>query len=68
MYVCVCKGISDSQIKRAICENGACSVKCLAKQLGVATQCGKCAPLAKEILQETLAENNEFNLDFLPAT
>jgi bacterioferritin-associated ferredoxin len=67
MYVCICKGISDRQIKRAVCENGACSVKCLAKQLGVATQCGKCAPLAKAIIKETLAENAEFDLDLVPA-
>lgn len=68
MYVCLCNGVSDSQIKKAICQNGACSMKCLAKQLGVATQCGKCAPLAKEILQESLKQNSMLGLDLVPAT
>lgn len=67
MYVCLCKGISDSQIKQAVCENGACSMKCLANQLGVATQCGKCAEMAKQILKEALKEQDNFFPDPLVA-
>lgn len=55
MYVCLCKGITDSQIKEAIYD-GATSVGQLRKCLGVASQCGKCGISAREIIQETLSE------------
>lgn len=55
MYVCVCKGITDHQIRAAVSE-GATSVGQLRRRLGVASQCGKCSCLTREIVQETLAE------------
>ncbi len=54
MYVCICKGITDSQIRDAVCD-GADSLRQVRKQLGAASQCGKCAILTKEIIDETLA-------------
>ena len=53
MYVCVCKGITDSQIKDAVCA-GASSLKQVRKQLGVSSQCGKCGILAKQIVEQAL--------------
>nr|WP_235727577.1 hypothetical protein [Kangiella shandongensis] len=50
----MCKAVTDKEIKRAACE-GACSMRCLNK-MGVATQCGKCARDAKQILRSTRAE------------
>lgn len=50
MYVCLCRGITDRQIKAAI-DDGAKHLGHLRKQLGVATQCGKCACTAKELLE-----------------
>lgn len=55
MYVCLCKGITDHQIKAAVYE-GATSIGRLRRTLGVASQCGKCSCLTKEIVQETLQE------------
>jgi bacterioferritin-associated ferredoxin len=55
MYVCLCKGITDRQIKAAI-NDGAQSLGQLRKALGVASQCGKCSVTTREILQETLYE------------
>ncbi|BFM20302.1 bacterioferritin-associated ferredoxin [Gilvimarinus japonicus] len=55
MYVCLCKGITDHQIEAAVHE-GAHSLGKLRKTLGVASQCGKCASLTREILDETLQE------------
>lgn len=52
MYVCLCRGITDHQIRDAACA-GACSMRCLNKSLGVATQCGKCARQAKQILRDS---------------
>ena len=40
MIVCVCRRISDHQIRQAAAE-GAVSLECLQFELGVATQCGR---------------------------
>ncbi len=53
MYVCVCKGITDHQIKDAVYA-GATTVGKLRKALGVASQCGKCTCLTRELIDETL--------------
>ncbi len=60
MYVCLCKGITDRQIKAAI-DNGANSVGQLRKCLGVASQCGKCSATARELLQESLSDTPLIN-------
>lgn len=60
MYVCLCKGITDRQIQAAV-QDGAHSLGKLRKSLGVASQCGKCASLTREILDETLQTIPEVN-------
>ncbi len=55
MYVCLCKGITDTQIRAAI-EGGANSFRDVRNTLGVASQCGKCGILTREILRETLPD------------
>ncbi len=50
MYVCLCKGITDSQIRSAI-EDDAQSLRDLRDDLGVMTQCGQCACLTKDIVK-----------------
>jgi bacterioferritin-associated ferredoxin len=52
MYVCLCKGITDTQIRSAI-QDGATSFKDVRKTLGVASQCGKCGIMTREILRES---------------
>ena len=49
MIVCVCRRISDQQIRQAAAD-GAHSLECLQFDLGVATQCGRCADCASRIL------------------
>lgn len=49
MYVCVCKAVTDTQIKHAINE-GVSSRRELFKCLGVGGDCGKCNPHVKELL------------------
>ncbi|MDP4548106.1 MAG: bacterioferritin-associated ferredoxin [Marinobacter sp.] len=51
MYVCLCHGVTDRDIREAA-ENGASSVRQLGKELGVGTQCGRCASMARSILKE----------------
>ncbi|HVQ61778.1 MAG TPA: (2Fe-2S)-binding protein [Burkholderiales bacterium] len=55
MYVCICKGITDRDI-RAAAASGARSLKDLRRELGVASDCGKCASCAQEVLREARSE------------
>jgi bacterioferritin-associated ferredoxin len=57
MYVCLCKGITDTQIRAAI-QDGANSFKDVRNALGVASQCGKCGILTREILRESIQDNS----------
>jgi bacterioferritin-associated ferredoxin len=60
MYICVCKAVTDTQIKHAISE-GVCSRRELFKCLGVGGDCGKCNPDVKELLhdhKQTLMQNS----------
>ena len=52
MYVCICKSVTDKQIRRAAA-NGADNLFELREILGVASVCGTCGPVAEEILDET---------------
>jgi bacterioferritin-associated ferredoxin len=58
MYVCLCKAVTDRQIRESI-SSGACSFRDIRNQLGVATQCGKCGQHAKSII-ETAVKKAEF--------
>lgn len=51
MYVCICRGITDRQIRKAI-SGGARRMRDLRKELGVCSDCGKCGPCAKDLLTE----------------
>ena len=55
MYVCVCNGITDRQIRSAVAL-GARSLSDLQSTLGVATCCGRCADCATGIVREASAE------------
>ena len=53
MYVCICKGITDTQIRAAVTD-GASSVQDVRNTLGVASQCGRCGELVSEIVRQSL--------------
>ncbi len=55
MYVCLCKAITDGQIRSAV-QDGAHSFQKVAQETGCGTQCGQCACMAKDIVDATLAE------------
>ncbi len=59
MYVCICKGITESQIHEAV-ENGAASVEELNRSLGVAGECGTCLSYAEQILEEGLTQKSVY--------
>ncbi len=51
MIVCVCRRVSDHRIREAVRE-GAQTFEALQRELGVATQCGRCAECACQVLRE----------------
>jgi bacterioferritin-associated ferredoxin len=51
MYVCVCKAVTDRQIREAA-EGGARTLGDLRRELGVTSECGRCASCAHECLKE----------------
>lgn len=55
MYICICRSVTDSQIRDSV-EKGCCTMRGLRDSLGVATQCGRCALTAREVLNEALQE------------
>ena len=58
MIVCVCKAVSDRQIRAAV-NNGACCMRDIARDLGVGTCCGKCVPEARVTITRCLAERDQ---------
>ena len=46
MIICVCKAVSERQIRAAV-NGGACCMRDITRDLGVGTGCGKCVPEAK---------------------
>jgi len=53
MYVCVCNGVTEQQIREAV-RAGAATVSELGSKLGVAAGCGCCHAFAAQVLVETL--------------
>ncbi len=54
MIVCVCRRVSDQNIRKAVAE-GAESFEELQLELGVAMQCGRCADCVCAVLTEARA-------------
>lgn len=55
MIVCVCKAVSERQIRQAA-DRGVVALRDLSQHLGVGTCCGKCLPMARSVLQERLEQ------------
>ena len=56
MYICICKGVTDSAIREAVCHSGIDRMRDLKACLGVSEQCGICACYAKEVLEQALMQ------------
>ena len=59
MYICICKGVTDSAIREAVYQ-GAERMRDLKTCLGVTGQCGKCACHTKEVLDQTRKQQTQF--------
>ena len=60
MYVCICKRVTDGQIRQAVAEQRVRNLRTLRRELGGCDQCGKCAPDAKQIIRDSLDESMGF--------
>lgn len=52
MYICICKSVTDGQIRKAVRDKGINSVRALREELGACDQCGKCAVEARQLIRE----------------
>jgi bacterioferritin-associated ferredoxin len=55
MYVCLCEGVTDQEVREAI-ERGACSVAEVMACSGAGLRCGSCRPTLATLLSGTSAE------------
>lgn len=55
MYVCLCRAVTDHQIRQAV-EDGVNHFRELRDALDVGTCCGRCVPDARVLIDETLAQ------------
>ena len=60
MYVCLCLGITDKAIKRAVREDGVGTTRELRAKLGVGSQCGRCIQMAQDIIDTTFLDESMF--------
>jgi bacterioferritin-associated ferredoxin len=51
MYVCVCHGITDRQIRRAV-EQGARTLGDVQMKLPIGACCGRCQDCAREVIRD----------------
>jgi bacterioferritin-associated ferredoxin len=56
MYICICKKVTDGQIRKAVQEQDVTSMRGLRSKLGACDQCGKCAIQAKQLIRQCLQE------------
>lgn len=61
MYICVCKAVTDQQLKAALAE-GCDSKRALCAKFGVGSQCGRCAMALREFLAENQYDDCKTNL------
>jgi bacterioferritin-associated ferredoxin len=67
MYICICKSVTDSQIRRCVREKGIRNLRALRRETGACDQCGKCAPEARQLIMETLDRSESGNASLLSA-
>lgn len=54
VFICICNAVTDGDIERAAAR-GACALRDLRRELGVASGCGRCAGAARACLQRARA-------------
>lgn len=60
MFVCMCYGVTDKQIEKAVRETGIGNMRELKRELGVGSQCGACIQMAQQIIDNTIIDESLF--------
>jgi bacterioferritin-associated ferredoxin len=60
MFVCVCHGVTDKQIEKAVREDGVGNMRELKHSLLVGKSCGTCVQMAQTIIDETIVDDSLF--------
>ncbi|HJT05996.1 MAG TPA: (2Fe-2S)-binding protein [Stellaceae bacterium] len=60
MYVCLCNGLTDRQVRCAA--KAGCSAAGVHRSLGVRPKCGKCLPMMREIVRDLAQETPDGGL------
>lgn len=60
MYVCLCYGVTDKDIKQAVRDNGVGNMRELKDALNVGNQCGRCVQMAQQLIDNTIIDESLF--------
>ncbi|UHQ20764.1 (2Fe-2S)-binding protein [Lysobacter sp. KIS68-7] len=66
MYVCICNGVTDKDIRQAA-ESGCKTVAELTMRTGCGATCGTCLDMAAELLAAARPHDTDFDLPVLQA-
>jgi bacterioferritin-associated ferredoxin len=62
MYVCLCNALTDRQVREAV-SNGASRPREIYGACGCVAQCGTCATLMRQMLDETVVQRMDSGND-----
>ena len=60
MYVCMCFGVTDKAIERAVAEHGVGNMRELSSVLELGDECGRCIQMAQQIIDKTIIDESLF--------
>ena len=60
MYVCMCYGVTDKAIKKAVEEHGVGNLRELNTVLTLGSECGRCVQMAQQIIDTTIIDDSLF--------
>jgi bacterioferritin-associated ferredoxin len=66
MYVCVCNSVTNTDIRNAV-DDGVRNLRQLRVATGCSTGCGKCLDMARQELNQALAQKRSF-LQIVPSS
>ena len=61
MYICVCKGVNEKQIRQAV-DEGHCSMQKLKCRTGLGSQCGLCRKETRALLSQLQVKPEQLSL------
>lgn len=56
MYVCICNGYRDSELRELARDGIACAIQAY-KHLGQGPNCGRCLPVAQQVIDKARASD-----------